>query len=56
MSGDKRDGFEFGGVKFIEYEVEVMGTNGKLIRYIKEGVGRGGGATRQPTVMSDFKT
>lgn len=51
LSGDKRDGFEFGGVKFIEYEVEVMGTNGKLIRYIKEGVGR-----LVPVVDGLFKT
>lgn len=40
VGGDKREGFEFAGVTFIEYDVEVMGTNGKLIRYIKEGVGR----------------
>lgn len=51
LSGDKRDGFEFGGVKFIEYEVEVMGTNDKLIRYIKEGVGR-----IVPVVEGLFKT
>lgn len=51
LGGDKRDGFEFGSVKFIEYEVEVMGTNGKLIRYIKEGVGR-----LVPVVDGLFKT
>lgn len=40
LGGDKRNGFEFGDVTWIEYDVEIMGTNGKLIRYIKEGVGR----------------
>lgn len=40
VGGDKREGFEFAGVTFIEYEVEIMSSTGKVIRYIKEGVGR----------------
>lgn len=40
LGGDKRDGFEFGGVTWIEYEVEIMSTTGKIVRYIKAGVGR----------------
>lgn len=51
IGGDKREGFEFGGVTWIEYEVEIMTTTGKIVRYIKEGVGR-----LVPVVEDLFKT
>lgn len=40
LGGDKRNGFKFADVTFIEYDVEVIGSNGKEIRYIPENAGR----------------
>ncbi len=51
IGGDNREGFEFGGVTWIEYEVEIMTITGKIVRYIKEGVGR-----LVPVVEDLFKT
>lgn len=40
LGGDNRNGFEFAGVRFIEYNVEVLSSHGKEIRYIAENTGR----------------
>lgn len=40
LGGDKRNGFKFSDVTFIEYDVEIIGSNGKEIRYIPENAGR----------------
>ena len=40
LGGDKRNGFKFADIEFIEYDVEVVGTDGELVKYIADGIGR----------------
>lgn len=59
VAGDKRKGFEFGGVIFEEYAGSASGSDGKLRRFIDEGVGHafpeGTGETfRQFVAPGDF--
>lgn len=40
LGGDMRDGFSYAGVTWIEYDVEVMGTNGQVTKFIPDGKAR----------------